>query len=368
MNESLRMLWHSFRYCRTPSKEVPASQLARLIASARLCVLPMTFYAVTIGALLAWLEGGFSWPVYLLILTGFSLAHLADNLLNDVSDYVKGIDRPGYFRALYGPHPIIDGLLPVSTAKRFIAGVLAFNAVLALSLSMISTPLVGLLALIGVVSMALYAGIPVDAKSMGLGEVLVGLVWGPVMAGGTLLAMTGTHPLWALLVYLPFAMAVSLVLIGKHMDKYDQDKAKGVGTLPVRLGIRSSKLLAGLIAIYAPTAAAGALYVRFHVPLVLLPLASYLTATASSLILTREKPETPPTGWRVWPLWYVAAAYAVMDSVGRGITAALLSLGLHLSGHTLAAGIVVALAVALEVANAIPLHRIASYLEARWNK
>lgn len=368
MNESLRMLWHSFRYCRTPSKDAPTSQLSRLIASARLCVLPMTFYAVTIGALLAWHEGGFSWPVYLLVLAGFSLAHLADNLLNDISDYVKGIDRPGYFRAMYGPHPIIDGLLPVSTVKLFIAGVIAFNAALALSLSIISTPLVGLLALVGALSMAAYAGIPIDAKSMGLGEVLVGLVWGPVMAGGTLLAMTGAHPLWALLAYLPFAAAVSLVLIGKHMDKYDQDKAKGVGTLPVRLGLRASKLVAGLIAVTAPAAAAGALYVKFDTPLTLLPLASYITGTASSLILTREKPEAPPAGWRVWPLWYVAAAYAVMDSIGRGTVAALLSLGLYLSGHALVAGIVVALALALEAASAIPLHRTASYLEARRNK
>ncbi len=368
MDESLRMLWHSFRYCRTPSKGVPASQLSRLIASARLCVLPMTFYAVTIGALLAWLEGGFSWPVYLLLLAGFSLAHLADNLLNDISDYAKGIDRPGYFRAIYGPHPIIDGLIPVSAVKLFIAGVLAFNAVLALSLSIVSTPLVGLLALVGALSMALYAGVPIDAKSMGLGEVLVGLVWGPVMAGGTLLAMTGTHPSWALLAYIPFAAAVSLVLIGKHMDKYDQDKAKGIGTLPVRLGLRASKLLAGFIAVAAPASAAGALYVKFHTPLALLPLASYITVTASSLILTREKPEAPPAGWKVWPLWYVAAAYAVMDSVGRGVIAALLSLGLYFSGHTLIAGIIVALAIALEAANAMPLHRAANYVEVRRNK
>jgi 4-hydroxybenzoate polyprenyltransferase len=203
---------------------------------------------------------------------------------------------------------------------------------------------------------------------MGLGEILVGLVWGPVMAGGTFLAMTGTHPLWALLAYAPFAAAVSLVLIGKHMDKYDQDKVKGVGTLTVRLGLRASKLLAGIIAVTTPAAEAGALYLKFRAPLALLPLASYITVTASSLILTREKPEAPPAGWRVWPLWYVAAAYAVMDSVGRGLIAALLSLGLYLAGHTLVAGTIVALAVAWEAANAIPLHRIAVYLEAGRNK
>jgi hypothetical protein len=88
---SLRILWYSFRYCRTPAREVPASPAAKLIASARLCVLPMAFHAVTVGALLAWLEGGFNWPVYLMVLAGFSLAHLAATCLTTSATTGKGL-------------------------------------------------------------------------------------------------------------------------------------------------------------------------------------------------------------------------------------------------------------------------------------
>jgi hypothetical protein len=175
--------------------------------------------------------------------------------------------------------------------------------------------------------------------------------------------MTGSHSLWALAVYLPFAVTVSLVLIGKHMDKYEQGKARGVGTLPVRLGLRASGLLAGLVAVMA-SAAAAALYVKFRLAFTLVPLAAYATATASALILTRRKPNTLPRGWRVWPLWYVAAAYASMDSLGRGIIAGLLAVGLYRAGHVLAAVTIALAVVVIELFNATPLHRAANSIEA----
>ncbi len=320
----------------------------------------MTFYAVTIGALASWLlTGRLDWPLYLALLAGFTLAHLADNLLNDLYDYKSGLDDPGYFRSLYGPHPVIDGIVKPRTISVAVAAILALDASLALYLSIRVTPLIGLLAAVGAASMALYAGYPFDAKRLGLGELLVAVVWGPVMAGGTLLALAGKHPPTAALAYLPFAAAVSLVLIGKHMDKYDHDRARGVGTLPVRLGLDASARLAAAIALLAPPLAAAGVYDLAGHPIAALAATALATGSASTRIVLERKPPKPPEGWSVWPLWYVAAAYAAMDSLGRATVGALLASGLALAGHGHLAALVGAVFVAWEAASALAMHRVA---------
>ncbi len=109
---------------------------------------------------------------------------------------------------------MLDGIVPPRAALAFAAAVAA-DAALAAWLSLTVTPWIGVLAAVAL-AMAAYAGFPVDAKRLGLGELAVAVVWGPVMAGGTLLAMGARHTPEAALVYAPYAATVSLVLIGKH--------------------------------------------------------------------------------------------------------------------------------------------------------
>ncbi len=347
MAERLRALWLSFRLCRVP--EGRGGGLATLIAAGRLCVVPMTVYAVSMGGLLAALEGSFSWPIFTAILVGFVLAHVADNLLNDLSDYRRGVDAPGYFRALYGPHPFIDGIVSPRAALAFTALVIAYGVALALYLAVTVHPGVVLLALLGVAAMLLYSGWPVDAKSLGLGELLVAIVWGPVMAGGTLLALAGSHPATAALVYTPFAATVSLVLIGKHMDKIEDDARAGVATLPVRLGPRASRRLASLVAAAATPLAALGLYAHTgNLLAALAALAALPPSLAAAAALSREKPRGPPRGWKVWPLWYAAWGFVAMDSLGRA-TIAGLAVALAWAGGDHA---MITVALALALANA----------------
>ena len=347
----LRDLWYSFRYCRTPSR---SRGLTSLLAASRLCVAPMTMYSVSIGGLLAFLQGSFDPILFTLIMVGFVAAHILDNIVNDLSDYMKKIDVPGYFRTLYGPHPFIDGILSVRSALFFALLVAAYNSILALYLSLTVTPLIGILALAGAAAILLYAGWPIDGKSMGLGEVLVAIVWGPVMAGGTLLALAGHHPLEAAAVYMPFAATVSLVLIGKHLDKIEYDSAKGVGTLPVRLGERPTRVLSALIAVLAPLAAAWGVYIYTGEPLASLvtALIAVPSSVVSAVALYRERPAGPPEGWRVWPLWSAAWGFIAMDSLGRAILLSLLlaaSIGSKAFPAMLAVSVIVALMEALRL-------------------
>ncbi len=355
----MKALWYSFRYCRVPENMENMDRLTKIVAASRLCVIPMTIYSVTIGALIAWIIAGkFNFILYLAILLGFTASHLLDNLVNDYYDYERGIDDPGYFRALYGPHPFIDSIISKSELNLVIGLIGLYDALLTVYLSTTVSPWIAILAVIGAFIILGYAGIGFDAKRSGLGEVLVAVVWGPVMIGGTIIAMMGSHPLYLLLIYLPYSLAVSLVLIGKHMDKHPHDLEKKVRTLPVRLGLANARKLAVTLAVILPITGFIAVYYYYPLPYAGIILLTLAISISANNILLKPKPSNPPEKWEVWPLWYVAAGYAVMDSLGRTTITALLAIGLYYSSHQAIALALTVIDAAWEIITSSSIYKI----------
>jgi 1,4-dihydroxy-2-naphthoate octaprenyltransferase len=147
-------------------------------------------------------------------------------------------------------------------------------------------------------------------KHHGLGEPGVFIVWGPLMIGGTYYVTAGEFPtlgIW--LATVPYAITVTTVLIGKHIDKYEADQSKGIHTLPVLLGEKTSLLLnsALMVAFYIVIAALvvtgtlgpWAMLVVFAIPRLIKILKIY----------REPKPTEPPEDYPVWPLWFVSAAF-----------------------------------------------------------
>src|ERR1700753_3379312 len=66
----------------------------------------VTAYACIIGALMAWRISYFNIWKFLLCLLGLVLAHGTNNLINDYTDSVRGVDSNNYFRTIYGPQPM----------------------------------------------------------------------------------------------------------------------------------------------------------------------------------------------------------------------------------------------------------------------
>ncbi len=154
-----------------------------------------------------------------------------------------------------------------------------------------------------------YVAPPIRLKHIALGELGVFLVWGPLMIGGSYYAAAGTVPPWVFAACLPYALLVTTVLIGKHIDKLEADKARGIYTLPVLLGagvsIRLNQAL--MVAFYliilalvaTHTLGVWTLLVVFSLPRLWRVLKTY----------SEPKPAAPPKNYPVWPLWYVAAAF-----------------------------------------------------------
>ena len=148
-------------------------------------------------------------------------------------------------------------------------------------------------------------------KYYGLGEPAVLLVWGPLMVGGCFYVLAGYWSWDVTWLSLVFALGPTTVLFGKHTDKLEADKAKGVNTLPVILGEKASRyaVLAMIVAQYLlclGLVVAGS----FAWPL-LLVLASAHGLPKLFAVYGAPKPEQAPASYPdgIWPLWFSAHAF-----------------------------------------------------------
>jgi 1,4-dihydroxy-2-naphthoate polyprenyltransferase len=285
-------------------------EVSRWLLITRACVFSMTITSALIGGLLAAATApACDWGLFTLALVGLVVAHATNNMINDYFDTIGGVDTEQYTRTLYAPHPLFSNLI---SKRGLIAAILVCNLVdLAIGVYLMSVrgwP-VAAFALAGLFISVFYVAPPLKLKHHGLGEPGVFVVWGPLMIGGTYYVTAGTLPSWIWLASVPYGLVVTTVLIGKHVDKYEQDGARGIRTLPVILGrefsLRMNQLL--MIGFYAVVAAlvlngtlgVGVLLVAFAIPRLVNVLKAY----------SQPKPAGPPPGYRLWPLWFVSLAF-----------------------------------------------------------
>jgi len=192
----------------------------------------VTVYSCIIAGILAARDGYFSWVPFLIVTMGLFLAHGTSNLLND---YTRGVDKDNYFRMQYGVHPLVQGFFTKPQQIRWfvVSGILAALAgVYALFYTNFDRTVITLFAF-GAVVLLLYT---YPFKYWGLGEFAIFLIWGPIMIAGVYFVLSGVWSWSVVLAGVPYGLGVASINIAKHIDKHDDDRGKGVGTFPVRVG------------------------------------------------------------------------------------------------------------------------------------
>jgi 1,4-dihydroxy-2-naphthoate octaprenyltransferase len=299
-----------------PPPDGPVDAVTRWIVVTRAAVLPMTLFAGLVAALLAVGHPGLNWRWLVLAIAGITLAHIANNLMNDLYDTQTGTDSVSYPRALYAPHPVLSGLVSRRTLLLAIAAVnLADLAILIVLTWARGWPVVAL-ALSGFVLSVAYTAPPVRLKKRGLGEPDVFVVWGPLMVCGTYFSAVGTVGWDVLLASLPNGLLCTTVLMGKHIDKIPYDEPLGIRTLPVVLGEARARAvtLAMMVGFYVlVVAAVAAKAMPWPALLVVLALPRLVKVWP---YFRRPPPDEPPTGFPVWPLWYAALAFVHVRQAG----------------------------------------------------
>ena len=244
---SLWMRWQSIHRTANPLPDAHLDIISKWMLITRSYVFEMNIYAGIVGILLAlqfvtenrnliYYDGA-------IVIVGLILAHAANNMMNDFFDTLHGVDTEGYPRTEYGPHALIDNLI---STKGLILAIFLCNLV-DLIIAIYFYQKVGLEILYfvfaGLAISIFYVAKPIRLKNLGLGEIAIGIVFGPLMVGGTFMALTGeafgsASLNNAFLVSIPFGLTSMTVVMGKHMDKYDADRAKPVHTLPVIVGMK----------------------------------------------------------------------------------------------------------------------------------
>jgi 1,4-dihydroxy-2-naphthoate octaprenyltransferase len=286
----------------------------------------MTLTSAAIGGLLAAPAPDANWLYFAMAAIGLVLAHAANNMINDYYDLETGVDSDQYVRTQYAPHPVLSGLISKSGLILAIAIVNLLDLGILAYLTEARGWGVAAFALLGLFVSVGYVAPPIQLKHRGLGEPGVALVWGPLMIGGTYYATTGTLEPWVLVASLPYAILVTTVLIGKHVDKFAADSAKGIRTLPVVLGRERSLFLNQQLMVTYFVFVLSLVMVGSLGVWVLLTFAAIPQMWKVIKVYNEPAPDAPPENFPIWPLWYVAWAFLLTRRAG-----ALFVLGLLLN-------------------------------------
>ena len=331
--------WAEIMQTANAPEDKPLDFVGKWLVMTRAAVFPMTLWSGTIGALLAVEVArtnaliSIDWIALVLAIVGIVLAHAANNLINDYFDMTGGVDTDGYVRALYAPHPVLSGWVTKSTLRNVMLGLTVLGGLIMLLLAYWHGPLVIVFALAGLFLSVFYVAPPFSLKRHGLGELDVFLTWGPLMIGGTYLVATsnavysGLEP-WVIVFSMPYALLVTSVLFGKHIDKIVPDTALGIRTLPVILGERLARRTGQALMILFYPLVLLAVLVGWVGPWVLLTVLAIPTLWSVLKVYNQPKPAEPPAWYpsRGWPLWFVGFAFRHVRLAG-----ALLTVGLVLN-------------------------------------
>lgn len=232
---------------------------------------PFSYTASTIpvccGAALAVGCPDVKWALLPLVLAASLCIHAATNLVNDYFDFVKGVDRPD---SLGGSRVLADGLLrPIPVLA---AGLCCFALTAALGLVFIwirGWPIL-LLGAVGMAGGFFYTAVP-GYKYVGLGDLMVFWLMGPLMVIGSFFVLTGTYAHRILLISLPIGCLVAAILSANNLRDIAHDTQAGIKTTAGLLGRRWARREYAALILSAYVVVIGLLLIR------MLPLGSLLT-------------------------------------------------------------------------------------------
>jgi len=283
-------------------------KIKRWFVATRSAVFVMTLFSACIGLLMAVPLGSFDSINAILVTLGLVLAHATNNLINDWTDHKKGIDKDNYFRTQYGPQPLEAGFVSEKTLLMMISatgGIAILLGILLIARTDINT---FYLMAAGAFFVLFYT---YPLKFIGLGEPAVWLVWGPLMVCGSAYVVSGQWSASIFWLSLIYGLGPTTVLLGKHTDKLEEDKAKGVNTLPVILGEQLSRF--SVLMIWQAQYLGISIAVLLNIlpwPFLLVWLAvpkAFKNVRYFANERPKHAPEDLPEG--VWPLYLVAFAF-----------------------------------------------------------
>ncbi|HMM22307.1 MAG TPA: 1,4-dihydroxy-2-naphthoate octaprenyltransferase [Selenomonadales bacterium] len=259
-----------------------------------LAMRPWSFTAaavpVTLGAVLAWSEGSFSLPLFLLTLVGGIAVQAGTNLINTYGDFITGVDTVESARTC---PQLVRGMIAPGAMR--MAGILTFSfaGIIGLLLTYLCGWPVLAFGLLGIVAGYCYTAGFCPYKYLGLGSVLVFFLMGPLMVWPAYFIQTGQLswlPVWA---SLPVSFLVAGILHANDIRDMREDRRAGIHTLALFLGVKRSLALYYALYTAAYTSLIGLIALTIvpwtaALPVVLLPASMKLLGLARDAVKGAE--------------------------------------------------------------------------------
>lgn len=234
----------------------------------------------------------FSWPLFLLALVGAASVHIAANTWNDMYDWQSGADKINhdYFLPYSGGSRAIElGLITEQGLMKIALGAITVAFACGLGIAALGSPVVLPLGLLGALAAWTYTAPPLRLIARrGLGELLIGVAFGPLLSVGAVAAVTGSIDPIAALLGIPVGLLTTAILWINEFPDAPSDALAGKTHLVVTIGTSAARW--GYVALLAVAFGTLVLLVALGAlaPTALLALLTLPLAVRSTIILFRE--------------------------------------------------------------------------------
>ena len=210
--------------------------------NARSLALPQSMMPAVLAVCMASQQDGFSVIVGLLSIFGVAAGHLCANLLDDYFDYkVKKTDfrqqmeHQGMRARIAKCTYLTSG---EATMKQLLIACVVFGAialVFGFFVFLIRGQLILIFAALTGMMCVFYSGAPLRLSYRGFGEIVIGVVFGPLLMVGVYYAACGVFDRSVLFVSVPVGLLVANIVYTHAIMDYEPDKAVGKMTFAVLL-------------------------------------------------------------------------------------------------------------------------------------
>ena len=216
------------------------------LRNARYIALPQSMLPAVTAICLAYPSPGFSWILAILAVVGVAFGHLGINLWDDYFDFKNdchNIRKRLNSRGVRARTAKYNYLLSKEATMKQLFFAASFFCIIAFLFGMIIFAKRGIFILIiSAVTAFLgfaYSGDPFRFSYRGLGELVIALVFGPLLMSGVYLSAYGDFSAQLFFVSLPVGLLVANVVYTHSVIDFEADKALNKKTLAVLLAKKS---------------------------------------------------------------------------------------------------------------------------------
>jgi 1,4-dihydroxy-2-naphthoate polyprenyltransferase len=226
--------------------QVPQPQcFGKVMMAVRAFSFPASIIPILFGSVLAIVlnpELSFNWVSFFVTLFGAVMIHVATNVINDIFDYEKGMDKED--KELGIPHggSMVLSMGIMNIKRMWTIAIVSLLLAVACGYYLYTQAGVWILylSIFGFLSAIFYTAKPIALKYKALGDIQVILSFGAGMTLGAYIVQTGAFSWYPLLFSIPLGLLIDAILHSNNIRDINFDGKFGVKTLPILIGEQAS--------------------------------------------------------------------------------------------------------------------------------